>query len=67
MRNAGLDEAQGGIKIVERNSNHLRYTDDTTLIAEMKEELKSPLIKVNGKCENVDRLYPLELQNLCRW
>ena len=53
MRNAGLDEAQGGIKIVERNSNHLRYTDDTTLIAEMKEELKSPLIKVNGKCENV--------------
>ena len=48
-----LDEAQDGIKIVERNINHLRYTDDTTLIAEIKEELKSPLIKVNGKCENV--------------
>ena len=53
MRNAGLEEAQDGIKIVERNINHLRHTDDTTLIAEMKEELKSPLIKVNGKCENV--------------
>ena len=48
-----LDEAQDGIKIVERNINHLTYTDDTTLIAEIKEELKSPLMKVNGKCENV--------------
>ena len=53
MRNAGLEEAQDGIKIVERNINHLRYTDDTTLIAEMKAELKNPLIKVNRKCENV--------------
>ena len=53
MRNAGLDEAQDGIKFVERNINHLRKTDDTTLIAEIKEELKSPLMKVNGKCENV--------------
>ena len=53
MRNAGLEEAHDGIKIVERNINHLTYTDDTTLRAEIKEDLKSPLMKVNGKCENV--------------
>ena len=41
MRNAGLDEAQAGIKIARRNSNNLRYADDTTLVAESKEELKS--------------------------
>ena len=46
MRNTGLDEAQDGIKIVERNINHLRYTDDPTLMAEIKEELKSLLMKV---------------------
>ena len=45
MRNAGLDEAQAGIKIAERNINNLRYTDDTTLTAESKEELKSLLMK----------------------
>ena len=44
MRNAGLDEAQAGIKIVRRNINNLRYADDTTLMAESKEELKSLLI-----------------------
>ena len=46
MRNAGLEEAQAGIKIVMRNSNNLRYADDTTLMAESKEELKSLLMKV---------------------
>ena len=46
MRNAGLDEAQAGIKISGRNINNLRYTDDTTLTAEIKEELKSLLMKV---------------------
>ena len=46
MRNAGLDEAQAGIKITGRNINTLRYTDDTTLMAESEEELKSLLMKV---------------------
>ena len=46
MRNAGLDEAQAGIKIARRNINHLRYADDTTLMAESKEKLKSLLIKM---------------------
>ena len=45
MRNAGLEEAQGGIKIARRNINHLRYADDTTLMAESEEELKSLLIE----------------------
>ena len=46
MRNAGLEEAQAGIKIVGRNTNDLRYADDTTLMAESREELQSLLIKV---------------------
>jgi len=46
MRNAGLEEAQAGIKIAGRNINHLRYADDTTLMAESEEELKSLLMKV---------------------
>ena len=46
MGNAGLDEAQAGIKIAGRNINNLRYTDDTTLMAEREEEVKSPLMKV---------------------
>ena len=46
MRNAGLDEAQAGVKIAGRNINHLRYSDDTTLMAESEEELKSLLMKV---------------------
>ena len=46
MRNSGLDEAQAGIKIAGKNINNLRYADDTTLMAESKEELKSLLIKV---------------------
>ena len=51
MRNAGLEEAQAGIKIAGRNSNHLRYADDTTLTAESEEELKSLLMKVKEESE----------------
>ena len=53
MRNAGLEEAQAGIKIAGRNINHLRYADDTTLMAESKEERKSPLMKVKEESEKV--------------
>ena len=53
MRNAGLDEAQAGIKIARRNINNLRYADDTTRMAESKEELKSPLMKVKEESEKV--------------
>ena len=53
MWNAGLDEAQAGIKIAGRNSNNLRYSDDTTLIAESEEELKSLLMKVKETSEKV--------------
>ena len=53
MRNAGLDEAQTGIKIVGRNINDLRYADDTTLMAESEEELKSLLMKVKEESEKV--------------
>ena len=53
MRNAGLDEAQAGIKITGRNINNLRYADDTTLMAESEEELKSLLIKVKEESEKV--------------
>ena len=51
MRNTGLDEAQAGIKITGRNSNNLRYTDDTTLMAESEQELKSLLMKVKEESE----------------
>ena len=53
MRNAGLDEAQAGIKIAGRNINNLRYADDTILMAESEEELKSLLMKVKEKSEKV--------------
>ena len=53
MRNAGLDEAQAGIKIAGRNINHLRYAEDTTLMAESEEELKSLLLKVKVESEKV--------------
>ena len=53
MKNTGLEEAQGGIKIVRRNINNLRYADDTTLMAESKEELKSLLMKVKEESKNV--------------
>ena len=53
MRNARLDEAQAGIKTARRNINNLRYADDTTLMAESEEELKSPLVKVKEESEKV--------------
>ena len=53
MRNAGLDEAQAGIKIAGRDINNLRYADDTTLMAESKEKLKSLLMKVKEESENI--------------
>ena len=53
MRNAGLDEAEAGIKIAGRNINNLTYTDDTTLMAESKEELKSLLMKMKEESEKV--------------
>ena len=53
MRNAGLEETQAGIKIAGRNINNLRYTDDTTLMAESEEELKSLLMKVKEESEKV--------------
>ena len=52
MRNAGLDDAQAGIKIARRNINNFRYADDTTIMAESKEELKSLLMKVKEESEN---------------
>ena len=53
MRNTGLEEAQAGIKIAGRNINNLRYADDTTLMAESKDELKSPLMIVKEESEKV--------------
>ena len=53
MRNVGLDEEQAGIKTVGRNINNLRYADDTTLMAESEEELKSPLMKMKEESEKV--------------
>ena len=53
MRNAGLEKAQAGIKTAERNINNLRYADDTTLMAESEEKLKSPLIKKKMESEKV--------------
>ena len=56
MQNSGLDEPQSGIKIVGRNINNLRYADDTALMAENKEELKSLLMKVKEESEKVKKL-----------
>ena len=53
MRNAGLDEAQAGIKTAGRNTNNLRYADDTTLMSESKEELKSLLMKVKRRVKKL--------------
>ena len=65
MRNAGLDEAQTGIKISEKNINNLRHADDTTLMAESKEELKSLLMKVKEESEKVG--LKLNIQKLRSW
>ena len=62
MRNAGLEEAQAGIKIARRNINNLRYADDTTLMAESKEELKSLLMKVKEESEKVEKVKKLNIQ-----
>ena len=65
MRNAGLEEAQAGIKIAGRNTNNLRYADDITLMAESEEELKSPLTK--GKEESEKFGLKLNIQKLRSW
>ena len=65
MRNAGLDKAQAGIKIVGRNINNLRYADDITLMAESEEELKSLLMKVKKESEKVG--LKLNIQKLRSW
>ena len=62
MRNAGLEEAQAGIKIAGRNINNLRYADDTTLMAESEEELKNLLMKVKEENEKVG--LKLNIQNI---
>ena len=65
MQNAGLDEAQAGIKIARRNINKLRYADDTTLMAESEEELKSLLMKVKEESEKVG--LKLNIQKMKIW
>ena len=65
MRNAGLEETQAGIKIAGTNINNLRYADDTTLMAESKEELKSLLMKVKEVSEKVD--LKLKFRKLRSW
>ena len=64
MRYVGLDEAQAGIKITRRNINNLRYADDTTLMAESKEELKSLLMKVKEESEKVDLMLNTQKTNI---
>ena len=65
MQNAGLNEAQAGIKITRRNINNLRYADDTTLMGESKEELKSLLMKVKEESEKAG--LKLSIQNMKIW
>ena len=64
IRNAGLDEAQAGIKITRRNINNLRYADDTTLMAESKEEIKSLLMKVKEESEKVGLKLNIQKTNI---
>ena len=64
MRNAGLEEAQTGIKIARRNINHLRYADDTTLMAESEEELKNLLMKVKEESEKVGLQLNIQKTNI---
>ena len=65
MQNAGLDEAQAGIKIAGRNINNLRYADDTTLMAESKEELKSLLMKVKEEGEKAGLKLNIQKTKIC--
>ena len=64
MRNAGLEEARAGIKIAERNINNLRYADDTTLMAESEEELKSLLMKVKEGSEKFGLKLNIQITNI---
>ena len=64
MRKVGLDEAQAGIKIAQRNINNLRYADDTTLMAESEEELKSLLMKVTEESEEVGLKLSIQKTNI---
>ena len=64
MRNAGLEETQAGIKIAGRNINNLRHTDDTTLMTESEEELKSLLMQVKGESENVGLKLNIQKTNI---
>ena len=64
MRNAGLGEAQVGVKIARRNINNLRYANDTTLMAESEEELKSPLMKVKEESEKVGLKLNIQKTNI---
>ena len=64
IRNAGLDEAQAGIKIAGRNINNLRYADDTTLMAESEEELKSLLMKVKKESEKIGLKLNIQKTNI---
>ena len=67
MRNAGLGEAQAGIKIARRNINNLRYADDTTIMAESEEELKSLLMKVKEKSEKVRLKLNIHKTKITSW
>ena len=73
MRNAGLDEEQAGIKMAKRNINKLRYADDTTLMAESKEELKSLLMQVKEESEkaglklNIQKTKIMESSSITSW
>ena len=67
MQNAGLDEAQAGIKIDRRNINNIRYPDDTTLMAESEEELNSLLMKVKEESEKVDLKLNIQKTELRPW
>ena len=67
MRNTGLEEAQAGIKIARRNINNLRYADDTTLIAESEEELKSLLMKVKEESEGVGLKLNIQKTKMIVW
>ena len=64
MRNAGLEEAQAGIKIARRNINNLRYADDTTLMSESEEELKSLLMKVREESEKVGLKLSIQIMKI---
>ena len=67
MRNTGLDEAQAGFKIAGRNINHFRYADDTTLMVESEEELKSLLMKVKEESGKVDLKFNIQKTKIIAW